>query len=468
MAKYHSTLSRREFLKALGIGGAGVGAAALGAAALPNLLQPVHDLDDLTSSTLAVPNRPSYVKEVDKPTVEIDWSVMSRFDYHNVMWAAGLQKALGQTQFDLVNSAQQGNRILRIKQNKPGYTLKDDAFVNASYGATNSYLPPTTNSTPADLGVPVYQDTPENNARMVRSFLRFHGAAQVAFMELETDTTEKLIYSYDTGSGAAQGPKITIADVDQPSETKTERILPKKARWVILYTIRMADELMRRAPTELVSAPTNLGYNLKSIMQGQLQLFLRGLGYMGLGEASTANALGSKVGMGIMAGLGEHCRAMHVITPEQGLRQRIFAVITDLPLAPGKPVDFGVMRFCRVCKKCSDICPPKALNPDTEPSWQILGDYQQAGIKSWHRVEPRCLSYIKQSGSSQGCILCFAVCPLSKGKNETVYQDFIKRTIATTPKFDRAIRKMDDYLGYGQRGDPDTFWDMDLPPFGWD
>jgi reductive dehalogenase len=303
---------------------------------------------------------------------------------------------------------------------------------------------------------------------MVRAFLRFHGAGQVAFMELDTNTTEKLIYSYDTGSGQAQGPKITIADVDQPSETATERIMPKKARWVILYTIRMADELMRRAPTEFVVAPTNLGYNLKSIMQGQLQLFLRGLGYMGLGEASTANALGSKVGMGIMAGLGEHCRAMHVITPEQGLRQRIFAVVTDLPLAPGKPVDFGVMRFCRVCKKCSDVCPPKAINGDTEPSWNILGDYQQAGIKSWHRIEPRCLSYIKQSGSSQGCILCFAVCPLSKGKNESIYQDFIKRTIATTPTFDRAIRKMDDFLGYGQRNDPDTFWKMDLPPFGWD
>jgi epoxyqueuosine reductase len=468
VSKYHSTLSRREFLKALGIGAAGVGAASLGVAGVPDLARPARDLDELASSTLAVPNRPSYVKEVDKPTVEIDWSVMSRFDYHNVMWAAGLQKALGQTQFDLVNSAQQGNRVLRLKRNVPGYTLKDDAFVNASYGATNSYLPPTTNSTPSDLGVPVYQGTPEENSRMIRSFLRFHGASQVAFMELETDTTEKLIYSYDTGTGAAQGPKITIADVDQPSETKTERILPKKARWVIIYTIRMADELMRRAPTELVVAPTNLRYNLKSIIQGQLQLFLRGLGYMGLGEASTANSLGSKVGMGIMAGLGEHSRAMHVITPEYGLRQGIFIVITDLPLAPGKPVDFGVMRFCRVCKKCSDICPPKALNPDTEPSWNILGDYQQAGIKSWHRVEPRCLSYIKQSGSSQGCILCFAVCPLSKGKNETVYQNLIKRTIATTPRFDRAIRKMDDYLGYGQRNDADTFWDMDLPPFGWD
>ena len=287
-------------------------------------------------------------------------------------------------------------------------------------------------------------------------------------MELDTDTTEKLIYAYDTGSGAAQGPKLTFADVDQPSETKTERVIPKKARWVILYTIRMADELMRRAPTEFVVAPTNEGYNLKSIMQGQLQLFLRGLGYMGLGEASTANALGSKVGMAIMAGLGEHSRAMHVITPENGLRQRIFAVITDLPLSPGKPVDFGVMRFCRVCKKCSDVCPPKAINPETEPSWNTLGDYQQPGIKSWHRIEPRCLTYIRQSGSSQGCILCFAVCPLSKGKRETIYQDLIRRTIATTPTFDRAIRKMDDFLGYGQRSDPETFWDLDLPPFGWD
>lgn len=130
MPKYHSTLSRREFLKALGIGAAGVGAASLGMA-VPNLVEPVHDLDELASSTLAVPNRPSYVKEVDKPTVEVDWSVMSRFDYHNVMWAAGLQKALGKTQFDLVNAAQQGNRLLRLKQNKPGYTLRDDAFVNA-------------------------------------------------------------------------------------------------------------------------------------------------------------------------------------------------------------------------------------------------------------------------------------------------------------------------------------------------
>ena len=467
MNKYHSTLSRREFLKALGLGSVGIGATAL-AAGIPPTLKPVHDLDEVISSTLAVPNRPSYVKEVDKPTVEIDWSQIKRFDYSKVMWAGGLRTALGTANYDLVMKAQQGNRILRIKQNKPGYTLRDQAFVNSNVNAACSFLGPQTAQTPESLGVPRWEGTPEENARMVRAFLRFHGASQVGFVELETETTEKLIYAYDVGVGPAQGPSLVIQDVDQPSETKTERIIPKKARWAIVYTIRMADEFMRRAPTPWVVAPTMMGYSQKSLIQGSLQLFLNSLGYMGLGEASAYNNLGSAVGLGIMAGLGEHSRTMHMITPEYGLRQRVFKILTDLPLAPGKPVDFGVMRFCRVCKKCSDVCPPKALNGDTEPSWSILGDYQQSGIKSWHRMEPNCLSYIYQAGNSQGCILCFAVCPLSKGKRETIYQDLIRRTIATTPTFDRAIRKMDDLLGNGQRSDAETIWDLDLPPFGWD
>ena len=37
MSKYHSSLSRREFLKALGLGGAGIGAASLGVSAIPAL-----------------------------------------------------------------------------------------------------------------------------------------------------------------------------------------------------------------------------------------------------------------------------------------------------------------------------------------------------------------------------------------------------------------------------------------------
>ena len=475
MAKAHSTMSRRDFLKAVGLGSAGIGAAAaLGV--LPPGSPPVRDMDEVISSSLAVPNRPSYVKEVDKPTIEVDWTQIKRFDYSNVMWANGLRKAIGQPQYDTLMKAQQGNRILRIKNNIPGHTLRDQAFVNSNINAACSFLGPGTAATPESLGVPRWEGTPEENARMVRAFLRFHGASQVGFVELETDTTEKLIYSHDVGNGPAQGPALFIKDVDKPEDnpadaktgTPATRVIPKKARWVIVYTIRMADEFMRRAPTPWVVGPTMLGYTMKSVIQGSLQLFLNSLGYMGLGEASPYNNLGSAVGLGVMAGLGEHARTMHLMTPEYGLRQRLFKIITDLPLAPGKPIDFGVMRFCRVCKKCSDICPAKAINGETEPSWAALGDYQQTGIKSWHRLEPNCLSYIYQAGNSQGCILCLAVCPLSKGKRETVYQELMRRTVATTPTFDRAIRKLDDLMGNGQRTDAEEIWNLDLPPFGWE
>jgi disulfide bond formation protein DsbB len=95
MAKYHSTLSRREFLKALGLGGAGLGASAALGSVAPWSGQPVRDLDEMIASPSATFVRPSWVKEVDKPTVEVNWQGMKRFDYHFVMWAAGLKTALG-------------------------------------------------------------------------------------------------------------------------------------------------------------------------------------------------------------------------------------------------------------------------------------------------------------------------------------------------------------------------------------
>ena len=75
MSKFHTTVSRRDFMKGLGLAGAGLGAAA---AAAPVF----HDLDELAGASQGETKHPWWVKKLDleKPTVEIDWSVYKRID----------------------------------------------------------------------------------------------------------------------------------------------------------------------------------------------------------------------------------------------------------------------------------------------------------------------------------------------------------------------------------------------------
>ncbi len=467
MSKYHSTLSRRDFLKVLGLGGAGLGVAA----ALPPA---VRDLDEVMASPQAEFKRPSWVKEVSKPTIEIDWPRMKRFSDYEVMWASGFEKAIGPQQYDEVLRASAANQLKWRLEGKPGYQLRDFALNSGTFSAQNSYMGPRSSPTPASLGVPRYEGTPEENARLVRAFLRLHGAYHVTFFQLETDTTEKLINEYDAGKvRTALGPRVDILDVDEPEDHPEDpitgcggyRVLPKKARWGIVYTLRMSPELIHRAPSMISSREHGYMYDLRTIVQGQLQNFLRTLGYMCLGDTLKAGAFATGTGLAVMSGLGETCRIMHTITPEFGLMQRVFNVVTDLPLPPGKPVDFGVMEFCRTCKKCAEYCPARAIPMDTDPTWEVKGIYNRPGVRAWYRDEVRCRAYIYQAGA---CALCFGVCPYSK-THKTTYANLWQSTVSTMPVFNRAVRKMDDLLGHGPRvgADVEKFWELELPPFGW-
>jgi epoxyqueuosine reductase len=470
MPKYHSTMSRREFMKALGLGGAGFAAVAAGVSPSKGF----SDLDEVIASPQALLKRPSWVKEVAKPTLEVDWTIMKRFNDFEVMWANGFAKAVGPEQADKIILASTRNALLWRLEGKPGYSLRDSAMANSQYGAALSFIGPQTSPTPETLGVPRWQGTPEENARLVSVYLRMHGAYHVGFAELDTDTTEKMINLYDAGKDrSAQGPRIDILNVDKPEDRPLDpkngcggyRVMPKKARWVIVYTLRMSPELIHRAPGFISNREHSYMYDLRSIVQGQFQNFMRSLGYMCMGDTLKAAALAQGVGFGVMAGVGESCRVMHLVTPEFGLMQRVFVVITDMPLPPGKPVDFGVTQFCRVCKKCADLCPAAAISPATEPTWEVKGPYNRPGVRHWYRDEVKCRAYIYQAGA---CAVCFAVCPYSK-THQSSYTNLWQSTVSKTPVFNRFFRKMDDFMGYGARAGEDVaqFWDLDLPPFGW-
>jgi epoxyqueuosine reductase len=439
----------------LGLGSAGIGAAAM-------IPPGFRDLDEVISSPKAVWQRPSFVKEVNKPTIEIDWAALKRYDYRNTVFATGFAKALGAETVATLGQVGPANAVKWIKDGKPGYSLKDYAIKTAtsSYAFDpHSFLGYKRAPTPDKLGVPKWEGTPEEAARMVRTVMRMLGADDVGYLELNTDNTEKLLYAYD-----ADQKRLDVKDVTEGEEKDDYRVLPKSARWVIIYTMKMSFELTRRLPSFSAEPTVYMPYAMGPWLQDRFQEFVRVLGYNCYGEARP-NSLGTSVGMGVMAGLGEYSRIEHLITPTRGLSQRVFKMITDLPIAPTSPIDTGVMNFCRVCKKCAELCPAKSITLSTEPSWEVPGTFKNPGVKGWFREEPRCLTYWRETGT--GCGYCLGLCPMNRPQTSSYFSN-MRSVVSTTKAMNKTFRKMDDLLNWGSRTDLTSVWEMDMPSLTWD
>lgn len=108
-----------------------------------------------------------------------------------------------------------------------------------------------------------------------------------------------------------------------------------------------------------------------------------------------------------MAGLGEVGRNNILVADKYGSRVRIGAVTTDFPLNYDSAIHLGVDHFCEICKKCSENCPPKALD-----------NYEKSnvnGVFKWSTEMENCYSYWRFLGTD--CGICMAVCPFSHKNN---------------------------------------------------
>ena len=175
------------------------------------------------------------------------------------------------------------------------------------------------------------------------------------------------------------------------------------------------------------------------------------------------NGLAIAPALGVMAGLGELSRLNKMISPEYGPLQRVFKVITDLPLAPTKPIDAGIMRFCRTCKKCAEMCPARALSMETEPSWEVVGPWNNPGHRAYFQDGPRCRTW--WSVSTVGCATCLAVCPFSR-KDKSFIHKVVAPTISITPLLNGFFTRMHTAFGYSTPREPESWWDLDMPPHG--
>jgi reductive dehalogenase len=107
----------------------------------------------------------------------------------------------------------------------------------------------------------------------------------------------------------------------------------------------------------------------------------------------------------LWAGIGEVSRAGIVLNPFLGLGFKAAAVLTDMPLVPDKPIDFGLQRFCQACKICGQNCPSKAIS---------MGDKgMYNGYETWKLDTRRCASFNFTNNKGTMCNRCVKSCPWS-------------------------------------------------------
>ena len=301
-------LGRRDFLRALTLG---AGAAAVAGTVKPAAAAPAAFSASEFADPAGRPKRPWWVKTVDKPTTEIDWAVMKRYNERNTV-RQGMPGYVGKDEVDRYTEAGKKNELQRMLNNVDGYTLKDQALAAAHVGVGKSFLGPQKAQTPKQRGVPNWTGTPDEAARILRAAMRHFGAATVGFFELD-DNTRKLIYGFDP-----DGKELIFTDDPVASETDKARFIPKSCKYCMAYTVQMSQETMRRSPTVTGSQTTSLAYKRGETIQASAQEFLRGLGYQGLGEAVDQRARHC-------AGDGRHGRAGRDVAPESHDHARIWA-----------------------------------------------------------------------------------------------------------------------------------------------
>ncbi|MFC2002975.1 4Fe-4S dicluster domain-containing protein [Chloroflexota bacterium] len=147
----------------------------------------------------------------------------------------------------------------------------------------------------------------------------------------------------------------------------------------------------------------------------------------------------------IDAGIGEDGRCGQVVTKEFGNNFRPGDVLTDLPLVPDKPVDFGLQDFCEKCKICADMCPAGAIPKG--------GKEIVRGVRKWYVDAEKCIRYMYTIGRT--CGICQCVCPWNHSNNW--FHNSVRETASRLGSARKSIISADK-LFYKHKPGPDPKW----------
>jgi ferredoxin len=216
----------------------------------------------------------------------------------------------------------------------------------------------------------------------LKGFARYWGARDVGITELRPYH----VYSHIGRGKGVYGAPIALDHT-----------------YAIAFTVEMDRQLVGTAPAAPTLLESARQYANAAAIAVQLGNLIRSMGYQARahinGNYQVVAALVARD-----AGLGEIGRMGLLMTPGLGPRVRLGVVTTDLPLLTDRPgYNPSVLDFCRICQKCADNCPVRAIP---------AGDRQEiGGALRWSIDQEVCYRYWCVTGTD--CARCIAVCPYS-------------------------------------------------------
>lgn len=197
------------------------------------------------------------------------------------------------------------------------------------------------------------------------------------------------------------------------------------------------------------------GYHSTGNVAVIMAKYIRSLGYNARAHHARNYAAAMPPSV-IAAGLGELSRTGEsTIHPRMGFRHKVAAVTTDLPLAPDKPIDFGLQDFCRVCKKCAENCPNGAITYDDDP-------VEHNGYLRWNSSSDKCAEFRTTNEEGSSCGRCMKVCPWNSKENSWFHKagTWIGSRGEASSKL---LKSIDDMFGYGTETIDKYRWWLEWP-----
>ncbi len=206
----------------------------------------------------------------------------------------------------------------------------------------------------------------------------------------------------------------------------------------IAFTVEMDKKFMDTAPHAPTVIESAYQYMRAAVIATEVAMILRKLGYHARAHIDGNYRVVCPL-VARDAGLGEIGRMGLLMTPSLGPRVRIAVVTTDMPLLQSSKPDYSHMiKFCRICKKCADVCPSRAISFDDRKAIN--------GVRRWQIDQEACYTYWCIAGTD--CGKCMSDCPYSHPDN--LFHNVIRAMIRNSIIFRHFALKMDDFF-YGRR-----------------